>query len=254
MTLTANRDVDHYIDQELRSFQIAAAKHVYKGALVGLATSGYARPLVAGDPFVGLAYEEIDNSSGANGDLSARVYTLGDFQHALAGATVAHVGRPVFASADDTLTFTADGNTYVGIVQDVPSSGEIILRLDPQRSMVKTVTQTVEDLAANADIAARAIHAFEKAGWIVQARVLNQATAAAGIDAGNTCVVTVAIDAGTVVTETFDDVTTFPGANAQKTLGALANTHAGAGDILTLAVTNGTTADPGPFLVEVDYV
>ncbi len=49
-------------------------------------------------------------------------------------------------------------------------------------------------------------------------------------------------------------LTTFPGANAQKTLGALANTHANAGDILTLAITNGTTADPGPFLVEVDYV
>ena len=26
------------------------------------------------------------------------------------------------------------------------------------------------------------------------------------------------------------------------------------GDVLTLAVTNGTNANPGPFLVEVDYV
>ena len=84
--------------------------------------------------------------------------------------------------------------------------------------------------------------------------MVNQATAASGIDDSNTCVITLAIDAGTVVTETFDATTTFPAANAAKDLGALANTHAYAGDVLTLAVTNGTNADPGPFLVEVDYV
>ena len=254
MALTANSDVDHYIDQELRSSQVAAAKQMFKGALVGLASTGYAQPLTAGDRFVGVAYEEIDNTSGANGDLSARVYTLGDFGMTLSGAAITDVGRPVFASVDDTLTFTATGNSYVGVVQDLIATNEIILRIDPNRLLIKTVTHAVEDLAANADIAARAIHAFKKEGWIVGARVTNQATAAAGIDGSNTCVVTLAIDAGTVVAETFDATTTFPGANAQETLGALANTHANAGDILTLAVTNGTTADPGPFLIEVDYI
>ena len=43
-------------------------------------------------------------------------------------------------------------------------------------------------------------------------------------------------------------------ANTEQDLGAITNAHASAGDVLTLAVTNGTTADPGPFLVEVDYV
>jgi hypothetical protein len=160
----------------------------------------------------------------------------------------------VFASEDNTLSFTADGNTYVGIVQDVPSSGNIILRLDAQRRMVKTITHAVENLAAGADIAARAIHSFNKEAWIVQARVVNQATSASGVDDSNTCVVTIANDAGTVVTETFDSTTTFPAANSAKDLSTLANTHAPAGDVMTLAVTNGTTADPGPFLVEVDYV
>lgn len=254
MPLTANRNVDHFIDQELRTVQVAAAKHIYKGAFVGLASTGYAQPLVAGDSFMGLAYEEKDNTTGANGALAARVYTLGDFEHALTGAAVADIGRPVFASADNVLTFTALGNTYVGIVQDVPSTGTIILRIDPNRRQVKTVVHALEDLAANADIAARAIHHFDQDGWIVAARVVNQATAAAGIDASNTCTVTLAIDAGTVVAEVFDDVTTFPAANTAKTLGAMANEHADAGDVLTLAVLNGTTADPGPFLIEVDYV
>ena len=254
MALAANRDVDHYIDQELRSFQVAASAHVFKGAVVGLSAAGHARPLTAGDPFVGMAYEEMDNTSGADGDLSVRVYTLGDFGHPLSGAVLADVGRPVFASADDTLTFTGSPNSYVGVVQDFVSAGEIILRIDPHRRLIKTATHAVEDLAAGADIAARAVHAFHQDAWIVSARVVNQATAAAGIDGSNTCVITLATGAGTVVTETFDGTPAFPAANTDQDLGAVSNAHVSAGDVMTLAVTNGTTADPGPFLVEVDYV
>ncbi len=254
MALTKNRELDHYVDQELRTLQVAAGKHIYKGAIVGINSSGYAQTLVAGDAFVGVAYEEIDNSAGADGDLSIRLYTLGDFGSALAGATVAHVGRPVFASADDTLTFSGAGNSYVGVAQDVPASGSIVLRIDPQRSRIKSVVHAVEDLSAGADIAARAVHAFDTAGWLVSARVVNQTTAATGIDASNTCVVALATAAGAVVTATFNDTNTFPSANATKDLGALSNTRALAGYVMTLAVTNGTTANPGPFLVEVDYV
>ncbi|MCH8992148.1 MAG: hypothetical protein IIA44_10430 [Acidobacteria bacterium] len=111
-----------------------SAAHVFKGSLVGVTAGGYARPLVAGDLFAGFAYEEMDNSGGSDGDVSVRVYTLGDFGHGLSGATVADIGNAVYASADDTLTFTSAGNSYVGSVVDVPTSGEIILRLDAFRS------------------------------------------------------------------------------------------------------------------------
>ncbi len=254
MALTKNREVDHYVDQELRALPVAATKRIYKGALVGVNSSGYAQPLTAGDRFAGIAYEEIDNSAGANGSISVRIYTEGDFGLPLAGATIAHVGRPVFASADDTLTFSCAGNSYVGVVQDVPSSGSIILRIDPHRASIKTVTHVVEDLSAGADIAARAVHSFAFAGWIVAARVVNQATAAAGIDNANTCVVAIATDAGTVVSATFNATNTFPAANASKDLGAVSNAGATAGFVMTVAITNGTTANPGPFIVEVDYV
>ena len=129
MALTANREVDHYVDQELRSLQLATGAHIYKGAFVGL-SSGYARPLAAGDRFVGIAYEEMDNTGGAAGDKSVRLYTLGDFGHVLSGAAVSNIGSAVYASADNTLTFTASGNSYVGFAVDVPAAGEIILRLD----------------------------------------------------------------------------------------------------------------------------
>jgi len=134
MALTKNREVDHYIDQEMRSLQVATGAHVFKGALVGVTAGGYARPLVAGDLFAGIAYEEMDNTAGADGDQSIRLYTLGDFGHALSGATIANLGDPVYASADDTLTLTATSNSFVGHAIDVPASGQIILRLSTFRT------------------------------------------------------------------------------------------------------------------------
>lgn len=254
MALAVNRELDRYVDQELRSYPVGATKRIFKGALVGLSSAGYAQPLVAGDAFLGVAYEEADNSAGANGAMSVRVYTQGDFVFTLAGATITSVSRPVFASADDTLQFRGSSNSYVGVAQDVPATGEIILRIDPARRFVKTVTHQVEDLAAGADIAVRAIHAFDAEAWMVAARVVNQSTAAAGINDSNTCVVALATGAGTVVNFTFNTTVVFPNANTMTDLGSLTNTHATTGSVLTLAVTNGVTANPGSFLVEVDYV
>lgn len=253
MALTANREVSRFVDQEMRTFKVADSAHIFKGALVGLTAGGYARPLVAGDAFIGIAYEERDNSAGSDGDLECRVITIGDFEHALSGASVAHVGRPVFASADNVLTFTAAGNSYVGIAQDVPETSMVILRIDPHRRLVKTIVHAVENLAADADIAARAIHTFGQEAWITGVRVLNQATAAQGIDNSNTCVVALAIGVTSIATKTYNASAAFPLANASDAL-TVASARAAAGDVLTLAVTNGTAADPGPFLVEVDYV
>ncbi len=240
------------MDQSLRTFRVKGSTTIFRGGLIGL-SAGYARELVAGDAFPGVADEEIVNA-GSDGAVAVRVRTVADIEHALSGAAQTDVGRPVFASADDTLTFVAAGNSYVGIVQDFVSSGVVIVRIDPTRKLVKTATHVVEDLGAGADIAARAIHSFDQDGWIVAARVCNQATAATGIDAGNTCVVALAVTAGAVASKTYNNTTVFPAANTQDSLGAITNPHAPKGDVLTLAVTQGATANAGPFLVQVDYV
>lgn len=130
MALTANREVDRYVDQELRTVPVKAGAHVYKGALVGL-SSGYARGLVAGDAFAGIAYEEVDNTGAADGAKLVRVFTLGDFEHALGSASRANNGAAVYASDDTTLTLTSSGNSLVGRQVDVPSTGKIVLRLRP---------------------------------------------------------------------------------------------------------------------------
>jgi len=129
MALSANRDVDHYVDQELRSVEVAADAHVFKGALLEWNAAGYAQPVAGGGVFAGLAYEEMDNTGGADGAVTGRVYTLGDFEMALSGAAAGDVGRAVYASDDATLTFDGQQAVYVGRVRGVPASGRIILRL-----------------------------------------------------------------------------------------------------------------------------
>jgi hypothetical protein len=130
MALTANRELDRYVDQELRTLPVKGSTRIYKGALVGLdASTGCARGLVAGDAFAGVAYEEADNSGGLDAATSVRVYTVGDFEHALASASRTNNGAAVYASADNTLTLTSSGNSAVGRQVDVPATGKIILRI-----------------------------------------------------------------------------------------------------------------------------
>ena len=254
MALSASRNVERYVDQALRTLRVKGTTKIYRGALVGVTSTGYARGLVAGDAFAGIAYEEKDNSAGADGAMLVRVWTIADIEHAVASVAQTDVGRPVFASADDTLTLTGAGNSYVGTIVDYISSGVALVRIDPTRKLVKTITHAVENLSAGADIAARAIHNFDQDAWVFAARVVNQASAPAGIDGSNTCVVALAVTAGAVASETFDGTPVFPAANTVASLGAITNPHCPKADVMTLAVTNGATADPGPFLVEVDFV
>ncbi|MHC5110217.1 MAG: hypothetical protein ACYTHJ_10105 [Planctomycetota bacterium] len=254
MTLTMNRDVDHYIDQQLRTYPLAGGVHVFQGAMLGVTPAGFARPLVGGDLLAGLAYEEIVNTAGANGDLHIRAFTMGDFGLPLAGALPSDLGRPVFASDDDTLTYQSAGNSYVGTVQNTTSNGEVVLRLQTMRQPVQTMTHAVENLSAGIDIVPRAIHAAVRDGWIVAARVVNQSGPAVGINDANPCVITLGSSAGSIGAITFNSSTPFPGVNAHANFGLLSNARFGASDVITLTVNNGSTANPGAFLVEVDFV
>lgn len=141
MTLSADANVNRYVDQQLRTLAVKASTTIYRGSLVGVdRANGYARALDAGDQFQGLAYEQCDNSSGSNGDREVTLFTQGDFEFALAGTTKTAIGRAVFASDDNTLTLSGGSACYVGLIVDVPATGSIIVRIDPQRRLTKTVT------------------------------------------------------------------------------------------------------------------
>lgn len=108
------------------SYPVIAADIIYQGALVGENAAGYARPLVAADPFLGVAIERCDNSAGAAGAKRVDVKTRGILGNvAVAGATAITANdRPiVYASDDDTLTLTSTSNTRIGRVSKWISNG-----------------------------------------------------------------------------------------------------------------------------------
>jgi len=113
-TLAANKQLPKVIGEE-NTVPVIASDIIYEGAAVGDNGSGYARPLVDGDRFLGHAIDKVDNSDGSAGDKNVRVLT-GRYRRevALAG-TITDVGQPVYASDDDTYSFIGV-YSYVGVV------------------------------------------------------------------------------------------------------------------------------------------
>ncbi len=134
MALTANRELNRYVDQELRAYPVAADAHVFKGAFVGVdRATGRVRNLQAGDLFAGIAYEEADNTGGAGGAISVRVYTQGDFILPVVSAAQAMVGFSVYAvDNEDATVVPAKGASLVGVLMAVIGTETGIVRILPQ--------------------------------------------------------------------------------------------------------------------------
>ncbi|MCG8405119.1 MAG: hypothetical protein MI923_07990 [Phycisphaerales bacterium] len=145
MALTANRDLNRYVDQELRSFPVAASEHVWKGAFVGVdRTTGYVRNLQSEDLFAGIAYEEIDNTNGSDGEVSVRLYTQGDFVLTTLAASQALLGSAVYAIDNEITTLLpSEGATYMGVFMALLGSGAGIVRILPMGSQQVEETVTV---------------------------------------------------------------------------------------------------------------
>ena len=107
--------------------------HIYKGSLVGLGSGGYLQPMAASATtakFIGICYEEMDNSGGGDGDLDCRVFTQGDFVFDLPGAGVMALTAAVYADGDSDLpTLSSVDNTQIGNVVGILEPGKIVLRI-----------------------------------------------------------------------------------------------------------------------------
>ena len=112
---------------ERGSSPVIASDIIYEGAAVGDNGSGYARPLVAGDTFLGIAERTVDNSNGASGDLNVRLIKRGRIEISVASVAITDVGKPVYASDDDTFVLTATSNTLIGTVDRFVSSGVAVV-------------------------------------------------------------------------------------------------------------------------------
>ncbi len=113
---------------DLTEHGVIASDIIYEGAACGDNGAGYARPLVAGDKFLGFAEAKVDNSTGSAGDLNVRCIETGFIQLAVSGAVITDIGQSVYASDDDTFVFVAPSNSYIGNVVQFVSAGVVIVR------------------------------------------------------------------------------------------------------------------------------
>lgn len=113
---------------EVNNIPVIASDIIYEGAAVGDNASGYARPLVAGDPFLGFAKEKVDNSAGAAGAKTVKIAERGKIELTVTGVTgVNDVGDTVYASDDATFTKSSTSNSAIGkIVRHVSSTKCIV--------------------------------------------------------------------------------------------------------------------------------
>lgn len=150
----------NYMQGLVNDLPVVAADIIYEGAAVGDNGSGYARPLVAGDPFRGFCVQNIDNSTGAAGDVYVHVKREGLVQLSIAGLVITDQGKDVYASDDDTFTLTQGSNTRIGYVDMFVSAGVGIVRFNVNNGvnteLTDSTTGTASDtLAAIADAATK---------------------------------------------------------------------------------------------------
>lgn len=103
-TLNATATADIVMKEETGDYGSVPAVDadlIYEGSMVGENGSGYGRPLVAGDRFLGHCSEQCDNSDGAVGAKNIR-HKTGKYrlQVTLTGVAITDVDRPVYASDD----------------------------------------------------------------------------------------------------------------------------------------------------------
>lgn len=108
----------------LQSFPVAQSTTIYKGAQVCLNTSGFlvAAADTAGLRFVGIAYEQGDNSSGLDGAINVRVHTTGVFKLPCTSITQAMVGRLMYVVDDATVDDTSTNRIVAGTLVEYEST------------------------------------------------------------------------------------------------------------------------------------
>ena len=116
---------------EESALPMIASDILYEGGAIGIVpASGHARPLAAGDTFGGFAARKADNSLGGAAAIRCDRYQRGYIELPVTGAVITDVGQPVFATDDDTFTFSPVGSVFVGFVHRFVSAGVVIVHFD----------------------------------------------------------------------------------------------------------------------------
>jgi hypothetical protein len=149
MTTRASDIARNFELGDINELPVIASDIIYEGAAVGDNASGYARPLVAGDPFRGFAESKADNASGSAGDKNVRVRTKGKVQIPVTSLAITDVGKNVYASDDDTFVLTQSTNTRIGYVERYISSGVGIVAFAANNGVEAELTDSSGGTAAD---------------------------------------------------------------------------------------------------------
>jgi hypothetical protein len=133
MTTAAADTARPYELGDSNDLPMIATDIIYEGSAVGDNASGYARPLVGGDPFRGFALQNCNNT-GAAGDKNVHVRERGKIKLSISGLAITDVGRPVYASDDATFTLEGAGATLIGHVSRWVATGVGIVQFDTARN------------------------------------------------------------------------------------------------------------------------
>ncbi len=132
---------------------------IYESAAVGDNGTNAARPLVAGDRFIGFAETTVDNSLGATGDKNVRVRTRGRVQLPITSIDNTDVGKAVFASDDDTFTLTQSTNSHIGKVVRFVATGTVMVAFDADNPPPGLVTELTDSSGGTANDTLAAVEA-----------------------------------------------------------------------------------------------
>ena len=158
---TAGRAIDFRGRLERIVMPIQASTKVFMGAAISRDSSGNVGVLTAGERFMGLAEDTIDNSSGAAA-LSGRdvsLYTRGSFLLSVSGAAAGDEDKAIFCGSDDqSFSYNPKKAQYVGWVEQYDSSGKVWVRMEnPGSSVWSTWMSFTDDQGLDLPAAAEAI-------------------------------------------------------------------------------------------------
>lgn len=134
MAVTAEQLITARNPGNLMQVKVEAGEVLYGGTMCFLDADGYATPTAGGLKFAGIVRKTVDNTSGADGDLEAEVYTEGDFVLPLTSVAQADL-TPGLAYASDnyTATTTATSNSFIGNITRVYGTNLAEIRIDIQQ-------------------------------------------------------------------------------------------------------------------------
>jgi len=136
MTTLSKDTPRDYALGDFEDYPVIASDIIFEGAAVGENGSGYARPLQAGDPFLGFALDKADNADGAAGDVTVETRTRGKVVLSVSGLAITANDRvAVYATDDDTFTTSASStasgtHSLIGYVSRWIETGVAVVEFD----------------------------------------------------------------------------------------------------------------------------